>query len=151
MAAQGLADHARLLPGNFTNRGGVQVAQRLLKDLDHLPTAIIGSNDLATVGLLETLRTAGIRVPEDISVAGFDNSRIASSSSINLTTVSQDIRGMAKLAMAVAIEALSTGNRETEEHVFWPRLILRATTAPPRTGPVAIRQSGIAMAVDASV
>nr|WP_300146654.1 LacI family DNA-binding transcriptional regulator [Propionicimonas sp.] len=141
MAERGLRDRAKLIPGDFTSRGGVVAAQQLLSDLNHLPTAVIGSNDLATVGLLETLRAAGLHVPLDISVAGFDNSRIASNPSINLTTVSQDINGMAKLALVSAIEALRTADRKTEEHIFSPRLIARGTTGPLPRRPVSVRPS----------
>jgi DNA-binding LacI/PurR family transcriptional regulator len=106
-------------------------AGRLLLQEQALPTAVVTANDHAAVGLIDTLLRAGVRVPEDVSVTGFDDSRVARLSYIDLTTVRQDGQQMAQAAVDAALGRIK-GRRVAVDAVIEPTLIVRGTTARPR-------------------
>ena len=88
-------------------------------------------NDRCAVGLLDTAIRAGVDVPADMSVIGYDDDRLSRLSHINLTTIAQDARQLASLAVDQAV-ARTNGDRPVErELVIPPRLIVRGTTGPP--------------------
>jgi DNA-binding LacI/PurR family transcriptional regulator len=68
MTSHGLAREIRVMPGGYTEDEGAKAAQLLLAD--GLPTAVIASNDLSAIGLLDSMLRADVRVPEDLSVVG---------------------------------------------------------------------------------
>ena len=74
---------------SYLEEAGSQAARMLLQE-ESLPTAVVTANDHCAVGLIHTLLRAGVRVPEDLSVTGFDDSRVAQLSYVDLTTVRQD-------------------------------------------------------------
>jgi DNA-binding LacI/PurR family transcriptional regulator len=88
-------------------------------------------NDRSATGVLDVLRSAGVDVPGDMSVVGFDDSRLARLSHIALTTVAQDTEQLTSLAIARAAARLDGGSTSERELVIPPRLIIRSTTAPP--------------------
>ena len=121
-----------VVPGGLGEEDGAEAARQLLATVPR-PTAVAVFNDRSATGLLDVFRNAGLSVPQDISVVGFDDSRLARLSHVDLTTVAQDAGRMAALAVARAIDRLDgtpTGGREI---VVPPRLIVRGTTAalPP--------------------
>jgi DNA-binding LacI/PurR family transcriptional regulator len=126
-----LRREVRILPGDHTEESGASAARQLIEE-DRLPTAIFASNDRCAHGVLATLIRAGVAVPEDISVVGFDDSGIARLSFIDLTTVRQDVIRMAESAVAAIIERLEHGRTVAREIVLDPTLIVRGTTAQPR-------------------
>ena len=126
----GLADSAHILPGGLTEDDGATAAGALL-DTDPLPTAVTVFNDRSATGVLDVLRSAGVDVPGDMSVVGFDDSRLARLSHIALTTVAQDTEQLTSLAIARAAARLDGGSSSERELVIPPRLIIRSTTAPP--------------------
>jgi len=128
--AQGL--RPTVVPGDFTDESGAAAAGQLL-DLDQLPTAVFVANDLAAVAAIDRLEGAGLRVPDDISVVGYDNTAIASLSHIGLTTVNQPRQAMGRVATRCALERLDGGRRAAVTHVLEPELVIRQTTAPPPT------------------
>ncbi len=95
------------------------------------PTAVVTANDHAAVGLIHTCLQAGVRVPQDLSVTGFDDSRISQLSYVDLTTARQDGAAMAQAAVAAALSRIN-GRREPIESVIEPTLIVRGTTTAPR-------------------
>jgi DNA-binding LacI/PurR family transcriptional regulator len=125
-AADGL--EARVVPGGYDEAAGAAAARALLADL---PTAVVTANDRSAIGLLDVFVRAGVRVPEDVSVVGFDDSALARLAHIDLTTVSQEATGQAARAVAAALERLDAGRMEASESVLAPRLVVRGTTAPP--------------------
>jgi len=114
----------------YLEEAGSRAARTLLHE-GTLPTAVVTANDHCAVGLIDTLLRAGVRVPEDVSVTGFDDSRVAQLSYIDLTTVRQDGRQMAEAALDAALGRIK-GRRESVEAVVEPTLIVRGTTGPPR-------------------
>ncbi|WP_433799980.1 LacI family DNA-binding transcriptional regulator [Actinomycetospora sp. CA-084318] len=94
-------------------------------------TAVTVFNDRAAVGLLDALVRAGVRVPDDVSVAGFDDSPLARLAHVDLTTVSQDVPALVANALDLVAERLDGGRAERREVVLAPRLVVRGTTGPP--------------------
>jgi DNA-binding LacI/PurR family transcriptional regulator len=88
-------------------------------------------NDRSATGVLDVLRSAGINVPGDMSVIGFDDSRLARLSHIALTTVAQDTQQLTSLAIARAAGRLDGSAITERELIITPHVIIRSTTAPP--------------------
>ncbi|MGK5111401.1 LacI family DNA-binding transcriptional regulator [Geodermatophilus sp. CPCC 205506] len=121
---------ARVVPGGLTEDDGAAAARELLGG--PLPGAVTVFNDRCALGLLDVLRRAGRAVPGDVSVVGYDDSRIARLSSVDLTSVAQDVGQLSTLAVQRAIGRLDGAAVEQRELVVPPRLVVRSTTAPPR-------------------
>jgi len=125
-----LTDSALILPGGLTEDDGATAARALL-DAHALPTAVTVFNDRSATGVLDVLRSADIDVPGDMSVVGFDDSRLARLPHIALTTVAQDTQQLTSLAIARAAARLDGASISERELVVPPHLIIRSTTAPP--------------------
>ncbi|GGZ65037.1 LacI family DNA-binding transcriptional regulator [Streptomyces bluensis] len=139
MNRHGLADRARVLPGGLTEEDGAAAARTLLGD-DPRPTAVVAFNDRCATGVLDAFLRARVPVPDEISVVGFDDSHLARLAHIDLTTVGQDIRRLADLAVGRAVARLEgeptpDGESSGKETVIAPHLVTRSTTAPPRNTP----------------
>jgi LacI family transcriptional regulator len=122
-------------PRYSTQLTGYQGAQEILR-LRSRPTAIFARNDHTAIGALQALKEAGLRIPEDISVAGFDNISLSAAISPALTTVSQPTDEEGRLA---AEYLLGRGERPEEhtarrELVLECNLIVRTSTGPPKAG-----------------
>jgi DNA-binding LacI/PurR family transcriptional regulator len=133
MRVHGLAPEVCVLPGDYTGESGAAAARQLLRD-GPLPTAIFAANDRCAHGALDVFHQAGLAVPADLSVVGYDDSDIARLSFVNLTTVHQDAALMAEEAVRAVIERLDHGRTEPRDIVLDPSLVIRATTGPPRPG-----------------
>jgi DNA-binding LacI/PurR family transcriptional regulator len=120
---------ARVVPGGHGEEAGARAAPALAGG--ERPTAVLAFNDRVAVGLLDGLARAGLAVPGEISVAGYDDSPLARIGHIGLTSVSQDTRGLTEAAVAAALERLDGGRSDHREIVLPPRLVVRTTTAPP--------------------
>ncbi|MEQ4724225.1 LacI family DNA-binding transcriptional regulator [Nonomuraea sp. B19D2] len=131
MRDHALQDEIRVLPGDHTEESGKTAGETLLHD-DRLPTAVLAGNDRCAMGLMNALSRAGVSIPKDISVIGYDDSHIAHLSHINLTTVRQDAEQMATLAVRSAVERLDDHRLPSRELILDARLVVRGTTAPPR-------------------
>jgi DNA-binding LacI/PurR family transcriptional regulator len=88
--------------------------------------------DRRAIGLLDSMLRADVRVPEDLSVVGYDDSRFARLPGIDLTSVRQDIPRMAELAVQAVVERLDLPPREPKDVALAPQLVVRGTTSPPR-------------------
>jgi DNA-binding LacI/PurR family transcriptional regulator len=93
------------------------------------PTAFICVNDIMAVGVLRALREKGLRVPEDVSVTGFDNIRLAEFCEPPLTTVHIPRDEIGRLAFAALIPDKEMPNIPGQEIVIEPEVVLRASTA----------------------
>jgi DNA-binding LacI/PurR family transcriptional regulator len=131
MGAKGLAGEARVLPGDFTEQAGVTAAQHLLAD-GSLPTAIFAANDLVASGAIDTLENAGVKVPDDVSVMGFDNTFLARLRQVSLTTIDQPTGELGRTAMELLVERIDGARRDAVVHLTTPSLVVRRTTAPAR-------------------
>ena len=130
MARAGLERVAAVVPGEFTEEAGAAAAERLLRERG-LPTAVFAANDLVAVGLMDRLQQDGVRIPEDISVVGYDNTFVAALNPIRLTTVNQLRHEMGREALALVLERMQ-GRTERAVRMHEPTLVVRSTTAAPR-------------------
>ena len=122
----------RVVTGGQSEEDGARAARQLLDGAP--PTAVICYNDRCAVGLMDVLIRAGIRVPDDISVVGFDNSHLARLSHISLTTVAQDVTEMAALTVRRLVARLEGGPADLErENVLPPHLVIRGSTGHVRS------------------
>lgn len=99
------ADDRLLVRGDFHPQSGWTAAHTLL-ELDKPPTAIFAGNDLMAIGALRAISEAGLRIPEDISLVGFDNIELASYTDPPLTTVAQPIQGIGSMAVGFLLERI---------------------------------------------
>lgn len=113
--------------------GGEQGAEAMaaLLSLKNPPTAVYAHSDEVAVGAMRSIRRAGLRVPEDISLIGIDNHPI--SSLVDLTTVSQPVHSQGELAAKMVLTLLEGKTLPEREHTVATQLVIRSTTAPPRT------------------
>jgi DNA-binding LacI/PurR family transcriptional regulator len=129
MKRHGLSDAIDIVDGDFTERSGMLAAQELLRRRRR-PTAVCAANDQSAIGLLDQLLRAGVDVPGDIAVAGYDDSVLARLAHIDLTTVSQEPRQQAERAVRAVVERLDENRQERLDVLLEPRLVVLRTTAP---------------------
>lgn len=132
MRRHGLDDRDRVVAGGPTEHDGARAMARLLDASAARPTAVVAFNDRCAAGVLDVLVRRRVDVPADVSVIGYDDSRLAIGPHAQLSTVSQNATEMAEAAVAGALDLLD-GN-PAKEVVLTPHLVPRTTTAPaPRT------------------
>jgi len=107
-----------------------QLAQLL--DSGRRPTGFAAANDIAAIALIEAVERLGGRVPQDVSVVGFDGINLGGLSRIGLTTVAQPREQMAETGMRLLMDRIDGRVTSPARHVLLePELVVRATTAPP--------------------
>ncbi|WP_194762737.1 LacI family DNA-binding transcriptional regulator [Microbacterium sp. UFMG61] len=94
-------------------------------------TAVLAFNDLVAMGLLSAVTTRGLRVPEDLSIAGFDDIPFAAYTTPPLTTATVPAAEIGRLAWG-AMHALLTGGEPVASATFTPKVVVRASTGPVR-------------------
>lgn len=103
----------------------------------HRPTAILGTTDIAAIGAIHAARARGMRVPEDVSVTGFDDLPAARYVVPQLTTIAQPIRAIGRQAVAELLALIAGGDASSTlpgGETLDLRLVLRGTTGPVRPG-----------------
>ncbi|MDA5110442.1 substrate-binding domain-containing protein, partial [Brevibacillus thermoruber] len=109
---------------------GRELAEKLLDSTDP-PTAIFACNDLLAIGAIQAAKQLGFRVPQDVSVVGFDNTVWASVSDPPLTTVSQPFREMGREVMDLLVQEIEGKKKGKKRIVLLPELIVRQSTTQP--------------------
>jgi len=116
----------------FTEQSGAAATREVLAS-DRPVTAIFAGNDMSALGALDALDDARRRVPDDISLVGYDNTFVAALRHISLTTVDQGRDEIGRLAVEMLIERLEHGRSEARHAACAPSLIVRETAARPPT------------------
>lgn len=129
MIRHGLAEHVRVVPGGLTDAAGYAAARAALTDA---PTALVVANDLAAVGAIAAVQDAGLRVPEDVSVVGYDGIAVGALRSIGLTSVAQPLAELGALAAQRLFERIEHPQAPAQHTTLDSHLAIRTTTAPPR-------------------
>lgn len=122
-------DDKWIINGDYTTDAGIQGAQYLM---DQGVTAIFAQNDMIAFGVYHYLRSKGLRVPEDISLVGFDNISLLSVIDVPLTTVSQPIKEIGNRALNIILKTPYVA--DSSERValsLQPELVVRGSTAAP--------------------
>jgi DNA-binding LacI/PurR family transcriptional regulator len=130
MQTRRLGRLAHVIPGDFTEEAGMHAANELLAG-GELPTAIFAANDLVAVGLLGGLDRAGVEVPGNVSIVGYDNISIAHLAHVSLTTIDQPRTRMGRLALELLLDRIDN-RRPNLSRLIEPTLVVRSTTAAPR-------------------
>ena len=127
----GTAVRLRVLSAEVSEEGGRAAFAELATDI--LPTAIFAITDMTAIGIMNAAADAAVRVPEDLSVVGFDDIPAASWTAPRLTTVHQPIREKGRIAARRLIDLTrqTDGHRPTTERLP-THLVVRGSTAPPR-------------------
>ncbi len=132
------AAHARRGTGNapvehalFSLEGGQAATTRLLR---HGVTGVICGSDVLALGAIRAIRRAGLSVPGDVSVVGYDDSAFMNCTDPPLTTVRQPIESMGKAAVALLVNQIENMAVYPEELLFEPELVVRGSTGRPGTG-----------------
>lgn len=117
--------------GLYSHESGYRLCLELLKNSGR-PTAIFCANDVIALGALNAAEHARLRVPEDVSILGFDDLRISSWETVQLSTVHLPISHMAELAATMLVERIErTREGPARQEVMQTHLVERSTTAPP--------------------
>ncbi|TFD86611.1 LacI family DNA-binding transcriptional regulator [Cryobacterium serini] len=112
-------------------QAGAAIVGRPRKEL---PTAIMCGNDLTALGVLLEFAHHGIRVPEDVSIVGFDDLSWSEAATVPLTTVRQRRTEMGRRAVHLLLDEIDHGDTHTHRHeLLVPELVIRASTAAPRS------------------
>ncbi len=126
-----VADPAWIVEGDHTMEGGVDAMARLLKS-KHLPTAVMCSNDMTAIGVLHKLYRAGLRVPDDLSVIGFDDIHIAQVTIPPLTTIQMSCFELARAAVTALRAHVEEGGEPKRIYKINTHLVVRESTGFPR-------------------
>jgi LacI family transcriptional regulator len=132
MGAAGVPpDEGLVLESNFKVEGGFDATARLLA-LPDRPTAIFAFNDPMAIGAMRSARARGLRVPEDVSVVGFDDTTEAQFVTPGLTTVRQPLTQMGRMAVTLLLQLLESETDVTLHQELATSLVVRASTGPRR-------------------
>ena len=116
------------MEGDFFQPSGYASAAKLFAQTDP-PTAIFASNDVMAFGTMEAARERGLRIPEDVSIIGFDDTPQAASVHPGLTTVRQPLEEMGKVAASMLFSYLEDAALSTQRTLLPTQLIIRQSSA----------------------
>lgn len=129
----GITPDPALMRGAGYRRDAAEAATASLLDLAEPPTAVFAANDVSAMGILGAAARLGVRVPDELSVVGFDDIPESATTTPPLTTVRQEIQQLGATAVRLLLRQLDgTPGPSTAPHERLPtRLVVRASTAPP--------------------
>jgi LacI family transcriptional regulator len=119
-----------LLEGDFTAESGFRLAHELCEHNSGPPTAVFAGNDQMAMGALAAFAERGVRVPQDVSVVGFDDMKGADYLVPALTTVRQDFAHLGRSAIELLVRMV--GGERPQRQRLTPQLVVRRSTASPR-------------------
>lgn len=111
-----------------TPEEGYRATRELLASREHF-TGLFAFNDISAIGAIQALRESGVRVPEDVSVMGFDDIQGAAYQNPGLTTVRQPLRKMGEIAAEILLKRIRRSTNARDSVIVEPELIVRGTTA----------------------
>ena len=132
-AYHALAEMHRMAPIEFNSGIGVEAGERAAEEIVSMPerpTAVIAANDMVAFGLISSLGSRGLSVPNDVSVVGFDGLPLGAYSNPPLTSVQQPIAEIGRIAIKLAERATRDGH--VKHVILQPRLLVRSSTGPAR-------------------
>jgi DNA-binding LacI/PurR family transcriptional regulator len=130
LEAAGLPLRPELCAEGGPTRADARGSAHRLLTLTERPTAVLAASDLLAVGVLEAARELGLRVPQDLSVVGYDDIELAEV--VGLTTMRQPLFESGRRGMELLLGALRGEPAEPRREVLPVELVVRGTTAPPR-------------------
>jgi LacI family transcriptional regulator len=125
LAAAGIAGE-QVAKGDFSERSGLLAARQMLAA--GAPDAIFAANDMMAIGCLEALREAGLAIPRDVALAGFDDIPVARFLDPPLTTAGAPIAEIGRQAIDCCIELIAQHGVDDRRRTFTPELVVRAST-----------------------
>jgi LacI family transcriptional regulator len=132
MERHGLGDYVQILESeNYLSEDGYREARIVLAHADR-PTAIFAGTDHVAFGVMQAAHEAGLSIPGDLSLVGYDNTRTGSLWPMSLTSVDQNPAEIGLTAARLLLSRIA-GRQQSERYSFAPKLVVRDTTAPPRT------------------
>ncbi|WP_427173392.1 LacI family DNA-binding transcriptional regulator [Arthrobacter sp. 92] len=123
-------DEELILQGRFRTESGVEGLRALMR-LGRMPTAIFAASDSIALGVLAESRRQGIRIPEDLSLVGFDGTYQAEESVPALTSVAQPLHEMGRAALRFVLRQLHGDELDSRRVELATHLVVRESTAPP--------------------
>lgn len=119
----------KTFPGGFEEEDGYRTAKEIV-DSEVNPTAIAAVNDPVAIGVMQYLNEVGIKVPDDISLLGFSDIKMSSRLRVPLTTVREDVTGMAEKSIDILFRMIDGKRKIVEKVKLGTRLIIRKSTKP---------------------
>jgi DNA-binding LacI/PurR family transcriptional regulator len=129
MERNSLAEISRVVAGGLTDASGYAAATEAIK---FGPTALVVANDLAAIGAIAAVQESGLRVPEDISIIGYDGISIGGLKNVNLTTIAQPLAQLGTLAATRLVERIENPKEPAKQLKVSAELIVRGTTKEPK-------------------
>lgn len=122
-------DPSLVVPGNLTMEDGYRASKRLLSK-EHIPMAVFCYSDYVATGVVRAVKEAGLKMPNEVGVVGYDDIDIVSLLDVPLSTVSQPINSIGARATEILVELIKHPEKsnETQELVLEPRLVIRASS-----------------------
>lgn len=129
MGRRGLQKYIRVLQTDMTEQSGYDALDRLIDGAD-APTAVIAANDILAVGALSAAKARSVRVPEELSIVGYDNTYLAAMGHLSLSTVDPVSRAVGVRAAQLLLDRMAEPAQPQRDETLKPRLVIRKTTAP---------------------
>ncbi|MFI8170860.1 LacI family DNA-binding transcriptional regulator [Streptomyces sp. NPDC085931] len=132
MERHGLAEYARVHHAAYSDEGGFKAGMTLLTS-SRPPTAVMTGADVAALGMYRAAHELGLRIPDDVSLVGYNNTALAALAPVQLTSVDQAGHTMGSTAARMLIERVEGKRDRAMRTTMAPRLVERSSTAAPRS------------------
>ena len=130
MRAHGLESEISIVPGGLTDAAGFAAATTALSQQ---PTALFVANDFAAMGAIAAIEEAGLRVPDDVSVIGYDGIALGALRNINLTSIAQPLVALGEKAAERLLQRIESPLAAAQHDKMRSQLLTRGTTGPARS------------------